>query len=186
MKAATDARTAALYLLWLADQTDDPFGTEITPLKLQKLLYYAQGWALSEWDKPLFGERIEAWREGPVVADVYASYQGNADQILHFDGQGEPDLDNYSKALLRQVLDYYGKYSSKGLAELSHDEAAFIAARSRVKRDAPSKKEIGREQIKLDFDRKIPELLDRLSQRSAQIVQKAMLNRRRFLGDRAG
>lgn len=186
MRAATDAHTAASYILWLADQTDDRFSSEITPLKLQKLLYYAQGWALSEWDKPLFGEKIEAWAFGPVVSDLYSSYKGSTDRVLHFEGNGEPDLDDYSKALLRHVLDYYGNYSSKGLAELSHDETAFVAARTGLPKGSSSKREIHQSEIKLDFDRKVPAMLDRLSQRSAQIVQKAMRNRERFLGDRAG
>ncbi|WP_375339284.1 Panacea domain-containing protein [Planktothricoides raciborskii] len=39
----------------------------LTAVKLQKLLYYAQAWALV-WDKkPLFPERIEAWVNGPVL-----------------------------------------------------------------------------------------------------------------------
>ena len=38
-------------------------------LKLQKLLYYCQGWYIAWTDAPLFGEQIEAWANGPVVAD---------------------------------------------------------------------------------------------------------------------
>ncbi|WP_297741448.1 Panacea domain-containing protein [uncultured Tessaracoccus sp.] len=36
----------------------------------QKLLYYVQGWSLA-WDGvPMFKDRIEAWKMGPVVPTV--------------------------------------------------------------------------------------------------------------------
>jgi uncharacterized phage-associated protein len=42
-------------------------GEDLTHLKLQKLVYYAQGFHLGLFDKPLFEEPIEAWAHGPVV-----------------------------------------------------------------------------------------------------------------------
>ena len=36
----------------------------LTPLKLQKILYYVQGWSYV-WDgKPMFNEEFEAWQYG--------------------------------------------------------------------------------------------------------------------------
>ncbi len=46
-------------------------GIPVTHLKLQKWLYYAQGWHLAFLGRPLFHERIEAWRFGSVIPDVY-------------------------------------------------------------------------------------------------------------------
>ncbi|MBO6243453.1 MAG: SocA family protein, partial [Clostridia bacterium] len=46
----------------------------ITHLKLQKLLYYAQGISLALHDKPIFSENILAWTHGPVVKEVYNTY----------------------------------------------------------------------------------------------------------------
>ena len=38
----------------------------MTAMMLQKLVYYAQAWSLV-WDqRPLFGNKIEAWANGPV------------------------------------------------------------------------------------------------------------------------
>jgi uncharacterized phage-associated protein len=45
-------------------------------LKLQKLMYYAQGFSLVLFNKPLFPERIEAWIHGPVIPAVYHKYKG--------------------------------------------------------------------------------------------------------------
>lgn len=56
------------------DDKDSRFQTEadmITHLKLQKLVYYAQGLYLAYFNKPLFTQSVEAWRHGPVVNDLY-------------------------------------------------------------------------------------------------------------------
>jgi uncharacterized phage-associated protein len=42
-------------------------GDVISNLKLQKLLYYAQGFYLAIYGKALFEEDIVAWEHGPVV-----------------------------------------------------------------------------------------------------------------------
>ena len=50
---------------------------ELTPLKLQKLLYFAHGWHLvldSDGD-PLLDEDIEAWKYGPVVPSIYHKFK---------------------------------------------------------------------------------------------------------------
>lgn len=43
----------------------------VTNLKLQKLLYYAQGFHLAVYGEPLFEEEIQAWAHGPVIPSVY-------------------------------------------------------------------------------------------------------------------
>ena len=47
----------------------------ISPLKMQKLLYYAQGIHLALNNAPLFKENIDAWQHGPVVNSVYQEYK---------------------------------------------------------------------------------------------------------------
>lgn len=44
-------------------------------MKLQKLLYYVQGFHIAVFNRPLFNEDIEAWMYGPVVPAVYEYYQ---------------------------------------------------------------------------------------------------------------
>jgi len=48
-------------------------GEPITNLKLQKLLYYCQGWHLAYHEKVLFSDPIQAWVHGPAVPNVYRS-----------------------------------------------------------------------------------------------------------------
>lgn len=50
---------------------------DMTNLKLNKLLYFAQVISLQKTGKPLFPEDIEAWDYGPVVRDVYFEFKDN-------------------------------------------------------------------------------------------------------------
>ena len=44
-------------------------------LKIVKLVYIAQGWALALLNKAIFAEEVEAWRYGPVIPSVYHSFK---------------------------------------------------------------------------------------------------------------
>ena len=46
-------------------------GELMSNMKLQKMLYYQQGFHLAYFNTPLFEENIEAWMYGPVVPCVY-------------------------------------------------------------------------------------------------------------------
>ena len=65
--AISNAQDVANFFIGRFQEAQDP----VTNLKLQKLLYYAQGWYLAFFDEPLFDERIEAWLHGPVVPPIY-------------------------------------------------------------------------------------------------------------------
>ena len=62
----------AAYFVELASNINE---NDLTNLKLQKLLYFAQGKYLSKYNAPLFKEEIEAWFLGPVVREVYEEYK---------------------------------------------------------------------------------------------------------------
>ena len=51
-------------------------GVTISPIKLQKLLYYIQSWHIAKLDKELLFDSLpEAWVNGPVYRDVYNCYK---------------------------------------------------------------------------------------------------------------
>ena len=58
----------ANYFLSLCDEDA---GDLISNLKLQKLVYYAQGFHLAISGEPLFDEKIMAWEHGPVIPQLY-------------------------------------------------------------------------------------------------------------------
>lgn len=113
----------------------------VTPLKLQKLLYYAQAWSLVFRRKALFYEDIEAWVHGPVVPSVYRRYKQYSYNTLP-----EEDLINELKTdeidLLDMVLMNYGKKSARFLEELTHSEFPWIKAREGFRANQPSNRKI--------------------------------------------
>lgn len=73
--ADTAEQVANWFLAHNAYQSkDDEYIDPITHLKLQKLLYYAQGTHLAISGVPLFDENILAWEHGSVVREVYDKY----------------------------------------------------------------------------------------------------------------
>lgn len=49
-------------------------GYQVTNLKLQKTLYYVQGYYLARFGKPLFADEIVNWAYGPVVPEAYFKF----------------------------------------------------------------------------------------------------------------
>lgn len=53
-------------------QKDFEDGTaSITPMKMQKLLYFLQGWHLAITGEPVIEEKFSAWQYGPVEENLY-------------------------------------------------------------------------------------------------------------------
>lgn len=98
----------------------------LTHLKLQKLLYYAQGCYLALKDKPLFCEDILAWQHGPVVNEVYNVYKENgAKPIVFEDDYNIHEIDDETQAVLKEVFDVFGQYSAWKLREMTHSETPW-------------------------------------------------------------
>ena len=109
-------------------QDDEPNGGErLTNLKLQKLLYYQQGFHLAAFGTPLFEEQVESWMYGPVVPVVYDAYSGYGSNVL-------PDVDeaisltDEEEVLFNDVYDAYREFSAIGLMNLTHTESPWINA----------------------------------------------------------
>lgn len=109
------------------DSNIDPDWDEydLTNLKLQKLLYYCQGFALAKLNKPIFNQKIIAWPHGPVVVEVYEQFKkyGREPIIIDIkeDSVGlikEPDF----LLIIQEVYRVYGQYSAYKLRQKTHDE----------------------------------------------------------------
>jgi uncharacterized phage-associated protein len=110
---------------FLAQSSEDA-GDLISNLKLQKLVYYAQGFSLALNRRPLFNEQIEAWLHGPVVPDLYHVYKAFGSG--HIPHPEEFDLDTFTaeeRELLDEVYEFYGQYSAWRLRQLTHDETPW-------------------------------------------------------------
>ena len=103
----------------------------IDAMKLQKLLYYSQAWSLV-WDKqPLFASKIEAWANGPVIRDVFKTYQGQYKISVSKTGD-KSALKPSEKGTIDAVLDFYGKKDAFWLSELTHRETPWMEARKGI------------------------------------------------------
>ncbi|MBF0414133.1 MAG: SocA family protein [Desulfamplus sp.] len=92
-------------------------------MKLQKLLYYAQGLHLALYNEPLFNERIFAWTHGPVVAEVYYKYKNfGIAGIPAPKGKEHKKLSDKIEELITEVFIVYGQFSAWKLRELTHEE----------------------------------------------------------------
>lgn len=100
----------------------------MTAMKLQKLVYYCQAWALVWDEKPLFQNRIEAWANGPVVRTLYERHRGQF-QVDRWDGHPE-NLTASERETIDAVLSVYGDKTSQWLSDLTHRERPWLDARA--------------------------------------------------------
>lgn len=99
-------------------------GIEITNLKLQKLVYFVQGFALAQLEHPLFQEEIQAWTYGPVIPKLYRLLKryGSAPITGVLAANDNMDGDKEACSVVRSVLDKLGNLTSTQLVRLSHME----------------------------------------------------------------
>lgn len=97
----------------------------ITHLKLQKLLYYAQGCYLAIKTVPLFHENILAWEHGPVVEEVYQEFKNYGSSPILFDENYTTNIDDETAPILAEVFDVFGQYSAWKLREMTHNETPW-------------------------------------------------------------
>ena len=113
--------------------------TNLTPMKLQKLVFYAHSWCLVMNNKPLVKDKIFAWPYGPVIESIYHEFKGNGSNNITSPGTEfvwdndpnatvlakyvapkipESDKDTYS--LIDAILDVYGNETAIYLSNLTH------------------------------------------------------------------
>ena len=112
----------------------------MTPKKLQKLLYYAYAWTLALLNEcaedicfRLFNEKIEAWVHGPVVPSVYMEYKRYGWNDIPMILENNDDIFSSDVLdVLNQVWEVYGDLSGNELEAISHKEEPWISARKGI------------------------------------------------------
>lgn len=80
---------------YIVDYVDSNSLGNLTPLKLQKILYYVSTAYLKKSKKPLFTESFEKWQYGPVVTSVYHNFKSfGINHIDHPISVIEVDMDS--------------------------------------------------------------------------------------------
>ena len=107
---------------------------EVTPLALQKLLYFIQGLHLAKFSRPMFPEPCYAWVHGPVYTSVYNLFRDfkynpiEDDRFALIEGEYE-NLAKEDLELIDLVVNSYGMYSGKVLEKITHQQRPWKEAR---------------------------------------------------------
>lgn len=114
---------ASLIAKWFIARASSDFEQDLSNLKLQKLLYFAQSRFLSDHAAPLLKEDFQAWDHGPAVGVVYREYKffraGPIQVELVEDGPWSSFPDDVT-TVLNQTWDEFGGYSALKLRNISH------------------------------------------------------------------
>ena len=117
------AKDVANYFLFKAQGTTEEDQELISNLKLQKLLYYAQGLHLAIYNKPLFSDKIEAWTYGPVVPDLYHYYKKYNANGIQADKTFDPSIiSKETREFLDEIYEAFGQFSAIRLMHLAHSD----------------------------------------------------------------
>ena len=128
---------------------EDGMEAEMTNMKVQKLLYYAQSLHLALYDEPLFDEEIQAWRYGPVCPPAYRFYsEFEAAQLPIPDKEFLLQISDDKEELLEEIWEYFGGYHAYLLSDMTHVEFPWKKARKGLPSHASSTEPILLEDMK--------------------------------------
>ncbi len=140
-----DVRKVASYIC-LRYQKE--FGEPIDEMKLHKLLYLAQRECIIQTGEPLFRDKFEAWRYGPVLVSIRHLFRTNElkDPI-------SKEAEEKYKTVFDKIFSSYAKKSSWSLSVLTHGEYSWRKAREGYEPEATCSVEMKDEDIKVDAQR---------------------------------
>jgi len=123
MKLKYSALDIANYFLSKAEQQGQEL---LSNLKLQKLVYYAQGIHLALDNEPLFPDEIQAWDYGPVVPELYHRYKNFGASCIPADPKFDPEaVDGDTADFLDEIFNAFGQFSAIRLMEISHKDECW-------------------------------------------------------------
>jgi uncharacterized phage-associated protein len=119
----------AAYLLQL-DEQETRTHKFIDRLKLQKLLYYIQGYSLALYNRPMFSEKVIRYNRGPVVWEVMTLLDRGYKERVHrrdLETQGfqEAVFTEDEKNLIKNVFRLKLQKSGEDLEADSHEERPY-------------------------------------------------------------
>lgn len=122
-------------------------GDLLTPLKLQKLMFYADAWFMALYDEELTSEKFQAWVHGPVALSQYHRFKENKWHPI-LDEVGMPQFDERTTKHLNEILDVFGSETGPALEMMTHSEKPWIKARAGIPDDEPCKAYISKKTTK--------------------------------------
>lgn len=129
------------------------FDESPSPMKLHKLCYYAQGYALAE-DVELFPEDFQAWQHGPVIYDLYNKYK---DYKWHPIDEEIEEPEETNDERLKLIVSAYGRYDGAALSTMTHREKPWLDARGDLDESQGSNALITKNSLRVYFASKLRE-----------------------------
>lgn len=138
---AVSSQAVANFILDLGDRE----GIDISPMKLQKLVYYAHGWHLAVVGDALIDEQVEAWPYGPVVRSLFLEFKGHGaspikgdracpnddvtslgllehlSAVAEIENETDESTSERMKSVIRKVWDEYKGFSAERLSNMTHE-----------------------------------------------------------------
>lgn len=151
---------------------------DVTPLALQKLLYYAQAFFHALFGRDLFVDDCQAWSYGPVYPDIYYRYRSyRSEPIPQEEINGLDELTAEEKSFLDDVIRIFGYFSGPTLSSITHAEKPWLKARGNLRPEDRCSNIIDRDVINAYFD-SVVKNYDIIVPNDMEKYCKAMLNLR--------
>jgi uncharacterized phage-associated protein len=157
MNTNTQNKVSALKLADYLLYKGQAEGVEITPKKLQKLLYYVQAWSAAINDKKVFEDRIEAWIHGPAIKEVYAAFQqfGGKPILKEVAESAINEIPQEVRDFVDKVWSVYSGFDGNYLEYLTHSEDPWKDARKGIEPYISSDNEITYESMRSFYGAKL-------------------------------
>ncbi len=118
------------------EKAQQGFLPDLDPMKLQKLIFYAQSWHLRLYNEPLVDDFFAKWPYGPVIPSLYHEVKRYGSKpitnlISNVSWKGEdmvivtptiPHCDQKTTALIDKIIEVYGPLRGTQLSYLTHQE----------------------------------------------------------------
>ncbi len=135
LNMAYSAKAIANEFLTLAKTNDK----DLTQMHIQKLVFIAHGFYMAVMDSPLIEDKIQAWKHGPVIPNLYEEFKGfggkpitrpatnmelddNFDIAYVVDNIEENDIN--AKECIKAVWNKFGNLTGPQLVSLTHQKNA--------------------------------------------------------------
>lgn len=100
----------------------------LTPMKLQKLMFFSQSWYIKQLKARLIDDNFMRWPYGPVIPSIYYEFKDNGGRNIEvpaknifgtpFDSQLEPR----DEVFLDEIIRVYGGFDGWTLSDMTHQE----------------------------------------------------------------
>ncbi|WP_375509895.1 type II toxin-antitoxin system antitoxin SocA domain-containing protein [uncultured Nostoc sp.] len=137
----------AKYFIWRANNFHIQ-DVDLTPMKLQKILFHAQALYLALYGSSLFEEDFEAWQRGPVARNVYFEYKEFGSKKIDRP-TAEPVLPPETEIYLSRIADIFLPRNPYVLSAITHKPGTpWKIIRGDLPDNAPCDKVIPKKLIK--------------------------------------